>query len=318
MLQLNAKITIFSEKTWTFKQINSCEIERDIEKITTNCTVTLPKRTKWYGETGIPVKRGDKISVSLGYDGELTEVFTGYIKKVNTSAPVGLICEDEMFLLKNTATKKKSYANADLKTLLTEQLPEGVPSEVYSTQTFGKYVVNTDTVSQMLGELSESGFTFFFKGGKLYAGMLFDHNEQITGKKQVFKEGENGNIIDSSELEWNNAEDINLCIKASGTDAKGSKISVEVGDKDGEVRSYFKYKTTKTELEKEAKKKLTEWKISGLSGSFTTFGSKPVWLLDIIKIKLLEHPVDMYKVTKNIISYGDGGYRQEITIGGKL
>jgi hypothetical protein len=40
MLQLNSKITIFSTKTWTFKQINSCEIERDIEKVTATCTIT--------------------------------------------------------------------------------------------------------------------------------------------------------------------------------------------------------------------------------------------------------------------------------------
>jgi hypothetical protein len=316
MLQLSAKIIIFSTKTWTFKQINSCEIERDIEKVTATCTITLPKRTKWYGETGIPVKRGDKISVSLGYDGELTEVFTGYIKKVNTTTPVELVCEDEMYLLKNTPTKKKSYANANLQTLLTEQLPASIQSEVYSKQTFGKYVVNTDTVAQLLGELSESGFTFFFKEGKLYGGMIFEHGEQIAGAKQVFKEGENGNIIDSSDLEWSNAEDISLCIKASGTDEKGNKISVEVGDKEGEVRSYFKYKTTKAALEAEAKKKLTDWKISGLSGSFTTFGAKPVWLLDMIKIKLMEHPVGTYKVTKNAITFGDSGYRQNISIGG--
>jgi hypothetical protein len=318
MLQLSAKIIIFSERTWTFKQINSCEIERDIEKITSTCTLTLPKRTKWEGETGIPVKRGDKISVSLGYDGELTEVFTGYIKKVNTTTPVELVCEDEMYVLKNTATKRKSYANADMKTLLTEQLPASIACEVYSKQTFGKYVVNTDTVSQMLGELSESGFSFFFKEGKLYAGMLFEHGNEITGAKQVFKEGESGNIIDSSDLEWNNAEDMSLLVKASGTNAKGEKISVEVGDKEGEVRSYFKYKTTKAELESEAKKKLTEWKVSGLSGSFTTFGAKPVWLLERIKIKLMEHPSGTYRVTKNVITYGDGGYRQNISIGGTI
>jgi hypothetical protein len=165
--------------------------------------------------------------------------------------------------------------------------------------------------------LSESGFTFFFKQGKLYAGMLFDHKQDIVAPKQLFKEGENGNIIDSSDLKWNTADEINLRIKASGTDAKGKKISAEVGDKDGEVRSFFKYKTTQEELKKEAKKKLTEWKIEGLSGSFTTFGAKPVWLLDRIKIQTLEHKAVVYKVTKTVIKYGTSGYRQEITIGGK-
>jgi hypothetical protein len=50
MLQLSAKVIIFSEKTWKFTQINSCEIERDIENV-----LILPKATKWQGEAAIPI-----------------------------------------------------------------------------------------------------------------------------------------------------------------------------------------------------------------------------------------------------------------------
>jgi hypothetical protein len=322
MFSLTAKITIISEKTWVFTRISSCEIERDIENITAKCTLLLPRRTKWHGEKSIPVKRGDKISVELGYDGVNETVFTGYITKVTTKTPVEIVCEDEMYLLKNTATKKKSYADANLKTLLREQLPKDIKVEVFSTQTIGKYVVNADTVSQLLGALAESGFIFFFKNKTLYAGMVFDHSAQLNGAKQLFMEGgmnnyQDGNIIDDSELLWNDENSINLRIKASGTDKSGKKITLEVGDKDGELRSFFKYNTTKEELKAEATKKLTQWKVSGFSGSFTTFGAKPVYLLDLIKIKTAEHPESGgYRVIKNTITYGDDGYRQNIAIGG--
>jgi hypothetical protein len=312
MLELSAKITIKSEKTWVFSQIHSCEIERDIEKVTATCNLLLPRRTKWRNEAGIPVKRGDGIRVELGYDGKLHEVFTGYIKRVGVQTPIEIECEDEMFLLKNTAAKKKSYRNANLQTLLKDQLPAGIPSEVFSRQAFGQYAVNSDTVAQCLGELAENGFLFFFRGGTLYAGMVFDHS--TAGKRQVFREGEYGNITDSSDLTWNSADEITLQIKASGTDSKGKKIQVEVGDKEGEVRSFFKYNTTKAALEAEAKKKLTEWKVSGLSGSFTAFCARPVGLLERIKVSTMEHPAKDYTVVKNVISYGTDGLRQEVGI----
>lgn len=317
MFSLTAKITIKSEKTWVFTLISSCEIERDIENISAKCKLTLPKKTKWYNEKEIPVKRGDHIIVELGYDWNNEEVFSGYISKVTTKTPIEIECEDEMYLLKNTATKRKTYPNANLKTLLTEQCPQGLKIDVFSTQTFGKYVANTDTVAQLLGNLKENGFSFFFKNGTLYAGMIFDYNDKLTGQKQVFKDGENGNIIDDSDLIWTDANNTSLQIKATGIDSKGKKIHLEVGDKDGEVRSFFQYNISKDQLEKEAKKRLTDWKISGFSGSFTTFGAKIVWLLDLIKIKTEEHPEGgIYKVLKNTISYSTSGYRQNITIGG--
>jgi hypothetical protein len=223
-----------------------------------------------------------------------------------------------MFTLKQTAAKKKTYPNANLQELLNDQLPANVKFESFANQSFGQFTVNSDTVAQLLGSLAEQGIYSFFRGEKLYCGMIHNHESQIAGMKQKFFTGENGNIIDDNDLEWNNAEDIKLCIKAEGTDAAGNRIVVEAGDRDGEIRSYFKYNTTLQELEAEATEKLTEWKVSGLSGSFTTFGAKAVWLLDRIKIETAETPSAVYMALKNEITYGVEGYRQNISIGGKV
>ena len=71
-----------------------------------------------------------------------------------------------------------------------------------------------------------------------------------------------------------------------------------MGDDDGEVRSFFKYNTTEAQLKVEATKKLKDWKISGLSGSLTTFGQKYIWLLDLVKIKQEGIDRGVYKVLK--------------------
>jgi hypothetical protein len=276
----------------------------------------LPKNTKWKDEKSVPVKRGDKITVALGYDNQNEEVFTGYVKTVGVKAPVEIRCEDEMFTLKNTDCKKKSYPNANLKTILKEQLPTGMKCEVFAQHAFGKYVVNADTVAKLLGDLAEVGIVSYFKGDTLYCGMIHEHKE-AAGKKQRFFEGENGNIIESSDLTWSDEKDIKLKITGNGTDRSGKKITVTEGDKDGEQRTFYKYNTTKEELTAEAKKKAKEFKVSGLSGSFTTFGAKLVWPMENISIKTLETEYASYKCIKNTITYNENGYRQNIEIGGK-
>jgi phage protein D len=276
----------------------------------------LPKNTKWKDEQSVPVKRGDKITVALGYDGQNEEVFTGYVKTVGAKAPIEISCEDEMFTLKNTDCKKKSYANANLKTMLKEQLPAGMKCEVFAKHSFGKYVVNTDTVAKLLGNLAEVGIVSYFKGDTLYCGMIHEHRE-TAGKKQRFFEGENGNIIESGDLTQGDEKDIKLKVTGKGTDRKGKKITVTEGDKDGEQRTFYRYNTTKEELKAEAKKKVKEFKVSGLSGSFKTFGTKMVWPLENVSVKTLETELASYKCTRNTITYNESGYRQNIEIGGK-
>lgn len=79
MLKLSAKVEIKSARTWVFEKITACEVVRDMDALTTTCTLTLPRKTQWQGESSTPIKRGDKVSVWLGYDDDLQLVFKGYV-----------------------------------------------------------------------------------------------------------------------------------------------------------------------------------------------------------------------------------------------
>lgn len=127
MLKLCAKIEIKGDKTWVFEKITACEIVRDSEALTITCKLILPRKVKWKGETSNPIKRGDKISVWLGYDDNLQLAFTGYVLRKGFKAPIEIFCEDEMFMLKQTPCVKKSYKNVDIHTLLKEQ---GLPYDL--------------------------------------------------------------------------------------------------------------------------------------------------------------------------------------------
>lgn len=312
MYVLSAKIEIQGDKSWQVPFVSSVEITRDTEKLTDECKVTLPKRIKWDGEAQIPVKRGDSIKVWTGYGEDMELAFAGYVRSVGIKTPIVLTCEDEMFKLKQMACTKKAYKNVNLGTLLKDQGLENV--KVFGEQNLGQFRVTDDTVAALLGRLQDSGIRSFYRYEDgtpvLYCGVLFERDTQPS---QVFATG--GNIISDSSLEQQLAANIRLCIKAVSIMPDNKKIKVEVGDKDGEKRTIHTYNKTESELKAWAEQEIKRLKVDGLTGSFTTFGYRLVDKLDAIGIKIDGNKMGVYQVKKNVIKYGTGGYRQEITLG---
>lgn len=316
MLKLCAKIEIKGDKTWVFEKITACEIVRDSEALTTTCKLTLPRKVKWKGETSNPIKRGDKISVWLGYDDNLQLAFTGYVLRKGFKAPIEIFCEDEMFMLKQTPCVKKSYKNVDIHTLLKEQ---GLPYDikVLGEQNIGQYRVNFENVAELLAHLKENNIRTFFRleDGKpvLYCGVLFDHGNEM---RQVFATGVN--IISDSSLDEQKAEDVKIKLKVVSLQPDNKKkVKVEVGDPDGEKRTLHCYGKTEAEATAWGEQELERLKRDGLTGSFQTFGHVLLDVLDVIGIKIDGVRKGKYQVHKNTITYGSSGFRQDITLGAR-
>ena len=313
MYRLTAKITIDGGRRWQLEEVTAVEITRDTEKLTDECRITLPKKVKWDGEPDIPVRRGDMVSVSLGYDGELQAAFSGYVRDVGFKTPIVLVCEDEMFKLKQQPAQKKAYRNVDLETLLKDQ-GIGCEIRVFGEQRLGQYRVTADTVASLLGKLQQQGIRSFFRteDGQpvLYCGVLF---ERETSPSQVFATGLN--IIDDQSLEQQQADTTRLRVKAVSLMPDNKKVKVEVGDADGELRVLHTYNKTESELKAWAEQEVKRLKRDGLTGSFKTFGYRLVDKLDVIGMKIDGEKKGCYQVKKNVIKYDTGGFRQEITLG---
>lgn len=312
MYRLTAKIEITGAKSWRLDFVTGVKITRDTEKLTDICKITLPKKIKWDGENEVPVKRGDAVKVWLGYDDRNELAFAGYVKEVGFKTPVVLECEDEMFKLKQMAAIKKAYKSTTLEQLLKDQGLTDV--KVMGEQTLGAYRVTADTVASLLGKLQESGIRSFFRceDGKpvLYSGVIF---ERGTDASQVFATGIN--IINDQSLEQQKADTMRLNVKAVSILPNNKKIKVEVGDADGERRTITTYNKTESQLKAWAEQEIKRLKRDGLKGSLTTFGYKLVDKLDTVGIKIDGTPMGVYQVKKNVIKYGSGGYRQEVTLG---
>lgn len=313
MFRLCAKIEIKGDRAWSFDFVNAVEITRDTEKLTTEAKITMPKKVKWDKADKIPVKRGDSVKISLGYDDNLQTAFVGYVRDVGFKTPIVITCEDEMFKLKQMPTKKKAYRSVSLETLLKDQ---GISYRlnIMGEQALGAYRVTADTVAALLGKLSEQGIRSFFRYEDdtpvLYCGVLF---ERDTRPAQVFKTGLN--IISDQSLQQQKAENMRLRVKAVSLMPDNKKIKVEVGDADGEHRTLHTYNKTESELKAWAEQEIKRLKRDGLTGSFTTFGHTLVDCLDAIGIVIDGVKSGVYQVKKNVVKYGDSGYRQEITIG---
>lgn len=316
MLKLSAKVEITGEKKWVFEKITACEIVRDSEALTTTCKLTLPRKVKWKGETSNPIKRGDKISVWLGYDDNLQLAFTGYVLRKGFKAPIEIFCEDEMFMLKQKQCVKKSYKNVDIRTLLKDQ---GLPYDikVLGEQNIGQYRVNFENVAELLAHLKENNIRTFFRIENdkpvLYCGVLFDHGNEM---RQVFATGIN--IISDSSLDEQKAEDVKIKLKVVSLQPDNKKkIKVEVGDADGEKRTLHCYGKTEAEAKAWGKQELERLKRDGLTGSFQTFGHVLLDVLDVIGIKIDGERKGKYQVQKNTITFGSSGFRQDITLGAR-
>ena len=312
MYTLSLKIEITGSRKWDIDFAHQVEVVRDMECLTDTCSITLPKRVKWDGESETPIKRGDGVKVWLGYDGQLELAFVGYVRDVGLKTPVVITCEDEMYRLKLTPAKPMAYRSVDLSTLLADQ---GLGSaKVMGEQMLGAYRVTDATVASLLGRLSENGIRSFYMmeggGSVLYSGVLFERGTQPV---QVFRTGLN--IISDQNLTQQKAEAMRIKVKAVSLLPDNTKVKLELGDQDGELRTLHTYNKQEAELRAWAEQELKRLKVDGLTGSFTTFGFRLVDKLDNIGIIIDGQKMGVYQVKKNVIKFGVSGYRQEITLG---
>jgi hypothetical protein len=95
-----------------FTYANTIECESNFRNLTKTGKLILPRnisaiaKLPLIANTSSPIfGRGDRIIIECGYNGNLQEVFRGYITKINFGIPLILELEDQMFLLKQIRAK---------------------------------------------------------------------------------------------------------------------------------------------------------------------------------------------------------------------
>jgi hypothetical protein len=104
-------------------------------------------------------------------------------------------------------------------------------------------------------------------------------------------------------------------VKAIAIQPDNQRIEIEVGDKDGELRTVYHYGLTRDELRVFANQELERFKYTGFQGAFTTFGEPAVTKTDIAHVESQDGNTGNYLIKKVEVRFGMDGYRQEINLG---
>lgn len=246
MFHLSSNITI---GTYTVKPTKA-NWKTDVNSFTDTCTIELPRIT--YLKTTknstqdqqdanekkeYLFKENDKVSVMLGYDGNVTKRFEGFIKRINMAMPVQLECEGYSYLLYDIIFSK-SYATTTVKALLTD-LTKGtdiiLSSEMPNIPLKNVRFKNATGIQVLEWLQKECKLAVYFNFNELYAGTVF-------GKTQA--------TVDF-QLGWNTVKEDDF--KKRQVDKKVKIVINEKNDK-GEV------KKTKSNLEKYSNEKTVKIK----------------------------------------------------------
>ena len=321
MFILESKVEI---GRYIFKQVNENEITKAVEELSDTAVIKLPTRFKvrQNGEqkfTEDAIKVGDKVTITLGYEGKYSGVeFTGFVKKISPKIPLEIHCEDALWVLRRKNITR-SWEKTTMKEILTEvvkgtpvQLADNIPSV-----NLDKWIIKNANGAQVLESLKKDLLmtAFINDEGKLYCGL-----QQLTNVGQTVVYDLNYNLVENN-LEFKSKEERRIKIKYTYIDKENKRKSIEVGDPDGEQREYnTSVISDLNKLEEMAKAELEKLKYDGFEGDVTSFLIP--YATRGMKAKLLdnEHPnrEGNYFIKKVVTTFGTGGARRKITIGNKL
>lgn len=254
-------------EAFSIKQVNSVVAESSWKEQTDRCTITLPRNVNAFDKNKVNhfFRRGDQVTVNLGYNGVLHEIFRGYITEVGADVPIVIKCEDEMWKLKLKAAYV-SLKNAKLEQLIRSIAP-GYALDVLDVN-IGTVRFSQTTVAEVLKVLKDDfGLYSYFQNRKLVVGKIYDDN---TSTYDIHLERD----LSGNNLQFINEADKQIELTAVSTLFNGNKVEVKLGDEGGEPRqlSYFNIEN-QSELKKLAENDLARIKQSGYEGDISAFAN---------------------------------------------
>lgn len=325
MNKLNSNIT-FTFANRSKVEIPFCtevEIVTSVNNFTDTAKITLPRKLMANGVLLHELlKKGDKVTIQLGYGSKLRTIFTGYIRKVVKGTPVVYECENEAFKLKQIKLQKHTYPKLSINDFCTTYV-KGYTLDIADFE-LGEVRINEDVTLAQVFDYFMSNYPckFFFRNGGFY-GVLPGTMAVKANDVRTIQLKTGTNVI-QDDTTFERAEDVNLqiiakCILKNNTKLE-SKKPKEL--KDAEVRTFFcPTATNQKELDEFADKMLLNFKIDRITGELTTFGEPHVRKLDIVQFFSEEFPEKNNKkfvVEEVTYTFGQHGYRQRIKLGGML
>lgn len=231
--------------------VNSVQVDASVDSLTDTARIILPRKYLGLltqgtdpakkGDTIIQgsnpqFKRGNKVTISLGYDYNIVTggqklaplmntVFQGYISQVIADAEIEIICEDAMFKLKqviNTGYSTSNTSSIKLLDLLNVILPswcKGSNLNCIDAVLGSDYRVKAgNSVAFELDRLTDLGFSFNFNNGVLFANLRYVTKDPLSAIKTELKYERN--IISDDNMVYKRKDDLGIGLKCISTNSK--------------------------------------------------------------------------------------------------
>lgn len=298
--------------TLKFNYVHSIDIKSSWKTLNDVCEIQLPNQKDMLAAIN-SMEAGAAVTVKLGYDGDLHTEFEGYLKSVSASQPYTITCWDGMWNLAQQEVTM-SWESTTLKEVVQYLVGDATVSDIPSV-TLAPFKLNRVTKAAALQKLKdEYGLVAYFRGTKLYVGLAY--YEQGLGEyvyhfeKNVQKKG--------NSLIFKRAEDVKVKVKGISILPDNTKVEVNAGDSDGELRTLHFYDLTEAELKQQVEDKINLLKYSGYRGSFMGKGvPRPVHggtaklLSDVYPERNGSYLIDDVHTTFN----GQSGFSRKVTVG---
>ena len=322
MYKIDWKIEIDGKQ---LQLLDSVEISRDTENLTDSAVIKLPSMVyNRYIKEIEQIRRDMPVKISLGYNGELNEEFSGYIRSVERE-PSGLVInfQDEIYLFNQTQMEDKPYEKPSVKDLLNDVLTavnKSLKLNCVYDFSFDKFTISNATALDVLKSIQdECKCMMYIKDGVFNVTPPYI----MPDSTKTVKYDTSKNIMrDGYSLKYKDQEDRKLKVVVKGKDKNGKPIECKPTGEPGGDTTTFDYKGIATQemLDSIAENIYAAKSYSGYEGGFQTWYLPLVSKGDTAEITDAADPDrnGKYFIKSVETSCGSSGITRKISLGKKL
>lgn len=275
--------------------VDSITIHKSVELLADTCEIVLPAaRLNKALEIEEQIKRGDEVSVSIGYkEVGIKEEFKGYLQRISTDGgSIKLFCEDDLFQFRKDLPNEelKKISLSDLLSKVVKGIGKNYKVDCSYTWVYDKFIIRDATGYDVLKKVQEEcGADIYLKDGVLH----IHPPGEVVGKERFYDFAVN---IEEAELSFKRAEDkkVKVVVKAIMPDGKVKEI--EVGSTGGEKVEVKCHASDTASMKARGEAEVKRRTFDGYDGSITT------WLIPEC------NPGDTASIHDGDYTYKDGTY----------
>jgi hypothetical protein len=309
--------------SYSLTLVDSVEIHKSVDVLADTATIVLPGQNLNNAlEIEGKIKRGDAVTIQIGYDGVMTPEFEGYLESVATDdGSIKLTCEDGLWLM------RKPVPNIELKNVSSKDVVAYLIAEINKSGEiklslncdyelkYDKFVINNAMAYDVLKKLQEET-----KGNIYMMGRVLHYHPAYIEKfgDVAYDFAVN---IEKSDLTYKRADERSYQVEVEGIGKDGKRTTVLIGTTGGEKRTIkIAGITDESSLRKRGEEELKYLVYDGYEGSITG------WYLPLVEpgysAKIqdedYEYKTGVYYVVAVTTTMSEGGVVRKIQLGRKL